>query len=129
MVSYCSRQSIKVLNEMEGADEAEAFRGLNGIANDIAPVELQKWWDRILTTAKQICNDPEGKLINSEVILAQKKDDEVKAQETEKGRDCMRKAIEQHLNSMPNITQEIFIQILENFRNKNHHHHHNTTVT
>jgi hypothetical protein len=114
---------------MEGADEAAAFRGLNGIANDIAPIELQKWWDRILTTAKQICNDPEGKLINSDVILAQKKDDEVNAQETEKSRDCIRRAIEQQLNSMPNITQERFIQILENFRNKNHHHHHNTTVT
>jgi hypothetical protein len=94
----------------------EEFRVVDGIPHDTAPEELQKWWDRILITAKEICNDPQGKLINSAVLLPQR--NEVKHEDTNKGRDCIRKAIEQHLRSMPNLTQDAFMEILKTFGSK-----------
>jgi hypothetical protein len=94
----------------------EEFRGVDGIPLDSAPEELEKWWDRILVTAKEICNDPQGKLINSDVLLEQ--NNEIKPEDIEKGRACMRRAIEQHLKSMPKITQEVFMEIIKNFGSK-----------
>jgi hypothetical protein len=91
-------------------------RDLNRILPDTASVELQKWWEKILATAKEICNDPHGKLICSDVLLAYP--DENKVEDAEKGRDCMRRAIEQNLQSMPKITGDVFMQIIEAFKNK-----------
>ena len=94
----------------------EPSRELNGVLPDTASEELKKWWDKILVTAKEICNDPQSKLICSEVLLAQ--EGENKTEDVEKGRDCMRRAIEQNLKSMPNITGEVFMQMIEAFVNK-----------
>ena len=95
---------------------SEEFRGLDGIPHNTAPEELQKWWNKILVTAKEICNDPQGKLINLDVLLPQK--NEVKIKDTEKGRDCMRKAIEQHLKSMPNDIQQVFMEMIKSLGSK-----------
>ena len=96
---------------------SEEFRGINGMPYNSAAEELQKWWDRILVTAREICNDPQGKLINSDTLIPQ--NSEVKAEDIEKSRDCMRRAIEQHLKSMPNVTQKAFTEIIKNFGSKN----------
>ena len=90
--------------------------GLDSILPDAASEELRKWWNRIIEDAKVKCNDPQGKLINSELLLGQ--EHEIKADDAEKARDCVRKAIEQHLKSMPNITGEVFMQIIKNFASK-----------
>jgi hypothetical protein len=90
--------------------------GLDSILPDAASEELRKWWNRIIEDAKVKCNDPQGKLINSELLLGQ--EHEIKADDAEKARDCVRKAIEQHHKSMPNISGEVFMQIIKNFASK-----------
>jgi hypothetical protein len=94
----------------------EPSRKLDGILPDTASEELKKWWNKMLMNAKEICEDPQGKLINSDVLLA--KSAQNKSEDVEKGRDCVRKAIQQNLKSMPNITGEVFMQIIETFVDK-----------
>lgn len=89
---------------------------LDSILPDDASEELRKWWNSIIEDAKEKCNDPQGKLIKSELLLGH--EDEIKADGAEKARDCVRKAIEQHLKSMPNITGEVFMQIIKNLASK-----------
>jgi hypothetical protein len=89
---------------------------LDSLLPDAASKELRKWWNRIIEDAKEKCNDPQGKLINSELLLGQ--EDEIKADDAEKARDCVRRAIKKHLKSMPNITGEEFMQIIKNLASK-----------
>lgn len=90
--------------------------GLDSILPDAASEELRKWWNRIIEEAKEKCNDPQGKLITSELLLGQ--EHEIKTDDAEKARDCVRKAIEQHLKSMPKVTGEVFMQIIKNFASR-----------
>jgi hypothetical protein len=94
----------------------EAIKGLDGILPDTASEELRKWWDKVLMTAKEFCNDPEGRLISFDLLLAL--ESEMKAEDIEKGRDCMKRALELHLKSMPNISGELFMQIIKNLESK-----------
>lgn len=91
-------------------------KNLDSILPDAASEELRKWWNRIIVDAKEKCNDPQGNLINTELLLGQ--EDEIKADDAEKARDCVRRAIEQHLKSMPNVTGEVFMQIIKNLASK-----------
>jgi hypothetical protein len=95
----------------------EVSRGFDVILPDAAPEELRKWWDRVLLTARDLCNDPHGMLISSDVLIARKSEFRVK--DVEKGKDCMRRAIEYHLKSMPNITGAVFMQLIRNLGSQN----------
>jgi hypothetical protein len=93
-------------------DSRKSSRDLDDILPDDAPEELCKWWDRVLMTAKEFCKDPQGTLINYDVLVARKSDN--KWEDVEKAKECMRRAIEHHLKSMPIITGGVFMQIIRN---------------
>lgn len=94
----------------------DEFRGLESVLPQAATAELRKWWDHVLLTAKKLCNDPEGRIINFNLLLPH--EEQMRSKDTKKGRDCMRRAIELHLNSMPNVRGEIFMQIIKNLESK-----------
>lgn len=90
----------------------DSFEGLDAILPNDTPEEFRRWWRRVQRTAKEFCNDPPGRLININVLLAH--EGETKAEDIEKSRDCIKKAIEHHLKSMPNIEGKLFMQIIKN---------------
>jgi hypothetical protein len=91
-------------------------KGLDSILHDNAPEELWKWWDRVLLTAREFCDDPQGRFVNIDVLLLQKRT--LRGKDVRKAQDCIRRAIEHHLKSMPNITGETYMQMIKNLGNK-----------
>ena len=90
----------------------DSFEGLDAILPHDTPKEFRRWWRRVQRTAKELCNDPSGRLININVLLAH--EGGTRAEEVEKGRDCIKRAIEHHLKSMPNTEGRLFMQIIKN---------------
>jgi hypothetical protein len=89
----------------------DSFEGLDAILPNDTPEEFRRWWRRVQLTAKELCNDPLGRLININVLLAHERET---VEDIEKGRDCIKRAIEHHLKSMPNIEGKLFMQIIKN---------------
>jgi hypothetical protein len=89
----------------------DSFEGLDAILPNDTSEEFRRWWRRVQRTAKELCNDPPGRLININVLLAHEGET---VEDIEKGRDCIKRAIEHHLKSMPNIEGKLFMQIIKN---------------
>jgi hypothetical protein len=90
----------------------DSFEGLDAMLPNDTPKEFRRWWGRVQRTAKELCNDPSGRLININILLAH--EGETKSEDVEKGRDCVKRAIEHHLKSMPNIEGQLYMQIIKN---------------
>lgn len=106
--------SIKI----EGLEDMKKM--MDDMINDLEPESFAKWAKRIEKTAKEICNDPDCKRLSfkpekgKETISISVKDKEAI--------DCIKKSIEQHLNSMTlglkAFYQQSIPKILKNLENQ-----------
>jgi hypothetical protein len=78
---------------------------LKGLERSAQPSTFEEWSNRIVRTAKEICNDPDCKRIK----LTQIGIGDVPYSFADKEAiDCVIKSIQTHLNSMPYVQQELF---------------------
>jgi hypothetical protein len=102
-----SRVGVKSIDDIQ--------KMLKDLEESEDPFIFNEWANRIATTAKQICNDPDCKRI--------------KIIETDQGRinfefadkeaiNCVIQSIQKHLEAMPGTQHEIFKRLIAEFETK-----------
>jgi hypothetical protein len=81
----------------------EVMNSLYEFGEGIEPEELSQWAEMVETTAKEICGDTKDDL----ELRAEGKDLHIRYKEN-KSKECLIRAIERHLNSMPILLQGVF---------------------
>ena len=82
----------------------ETLKSLNDLVKGVTPEEIAQLTRTIETTAKKICEDSENKIV-FKYLERKKMEFSVKDNES---RDCLVKAIEMHIDSMPMLLQGFF---------------------
>lgn len=81
------------------------------LGKDIQPQELSQWTEMVERTAKEICGDTTDDM----ELRADGKDLHIRYKE-DKSKECLIKAIERHLNSMPILLQDIFKKLADDIK-------------
>jgi hypothetical protein len=103
--------NIKI--DVKGIDTIQ--KALKDLEHSVDPNTFNEWADRIARTAKQLCNDPNCERIK----IVKAGQGRVTFEFADKDAiDCGIKSIKNHLNSMPNIQQQIFKRLTTEFETK-----------
>lgn len=78
---------------------------------DIDPKELSQWTEMVESTAKQICGDTNDDM----ELRADGNDLHIRYKEA-KSKECLIRAIERHLYSMPILLQEVFKKLADDIK-------------
>ena len=104
---------MKIKIKLTGVDELKSkFKMLRSGVDSRA---LEAWTNAIQETAKEICNDVNG----SRIKLKATNYENLHAEFADKiSLDCIIKAIESYLNSMPSPTKEIYKKLILDLKKK-----------
>jgi hypothetical protein len=97
---------------IDGKGFEEALKGINELGKRLNPLELARWTNTIDNTAKQLCPKKRGDI---QVKHTQGIEFNISYNDKE-SRDCIIRAIESHIRSMPPLLQVVFEKLLKDLK-------------
>ena len=96
----------------------ETIRRLDEMAASLGPRDLGDWINKIETTARKICDDPDGKRIRMTNTYTQNNSYTDFQFADKESMDCVIKAIEEYLHSMPLPVKYLYERLIIDLENK-----------
>lgn len=101
---------LKFEIDVKGLDEA--LKAASTLSNGVNPQVINLWVKTIETTARRLCNDK-----TNNIELEHTKDKLLRfSYKDEKSKQCLARAIQANLNSMPVLLQGVFRKLHEDIR-------------
>lgn len=89
-----------------------AIKAANTLADSIRPQAMNLWANTVETTARRLCNDT-----TNSIELKHTLDKHLRfGYKDEKSKECLVRAIETHLSSMPPLLQGVYRKLAEDIR-------------
>ena len=88
----------------------EAIKGLDDLAKSIEPQEIEHWMTTVENTARTMCGN------KGNISLRRIQGNKFNISADANSRDCIVRAIQFHLHSMPMMTRGIFEKLMDDIR-------------